>query len=357
MNGFTVTGDQVLMVLGVCLMIVLIAVVGPRAAGGRGDRGHPVAGDPLPGVQRHAGVGGARGARAAGRLHPGRRADRLDRARLVASASGEAVAGDEHQHPRRRPRRRDATARMPPRRVPRWTSDRRAAVATRPTSGLDRAASAPGRQLLHARLRRRTDGGSSRSRAREVLRWLVRNSLLYPLTGVWVLTRRWWEARTNARYERQMRAAEAAGDQDRLTEWEARAERAREQRHRRRMDWITAPHRAHPHRRRPAPLAGRGTARVGRGAGHRARRHQLGPRPAHTVVQAVAWLVWLVEAVWRPLLITLAVAGGGRGVAARPPLRRAARAGPHPPTAGWTRPWSSPRAGSPPRSRIWASRR
>ena len=56
-----------------------------------------------------------------------------------------------------------------------------------------------------------------------------------------MLTRRWWEARTNARYERQMRAAEAAGDYDRLTDWEARAERAREQRHRRRMDWITAP--------------------------------------------------------------------------------------------------------------------
>src|SRR5690349_9047490 len=83
--------------------------------------------------------------------------------------------------------------------------DRRpsAVVATRPTSGLDRAASAQGRQLLHARLRR-TDGGSGRSRARDALRWLVRNSLLYPLTGVWVLSRRWWEARTNARYERQM---------------------------------------------------------------------------------------------------------------------------------------------------------
>ena len=31
--------------------------------------------------------------------------------------------------------------------------------------------------------------------------------------------------------------------------------------------------------------------------------------PLATVVQAVAWLVWLAEAVWRPLLITLAVVG------------------------------------------------
>lgn len=117
-----------------------------------------------------------------------------------------------------------------------------AVVATRPDNRLDRPTRGSGRQLLRTRLRRpRPDGASTRSRAREVLRWLVRNSVLYPLTGAWVLTRRWWEARTNARYERQMRAAEAAGDQDRLTEWEARAERAREQRHRRRMDWITAP--------------------------------------------------------------------------------------------------------------------
>ena len=49
------------------------------------------------------------------------------------------------------------------------------------------------------------------------------------------------EARTNARYERLMLAAGAAGDHDRLTDWDARAEQARERRHRRRMDWIVAP--------------------------------------------------------------------------------------------------------------------
>jgi hypothetical protein len=73
------------------------------------------------------------------------------------------------------------------------------------------------------------------------VRWLVRNVVVYPVMGVWVLVRRWWEARTNARYERLMRAAEAAGDYERLTDWEQRAEQARERRHHRRMDWITAP--------------------------------------------------------------------------------------------------------------------
>jgi hypothetical protein len=38
-----------------------------------------------------------------------------------------------------------------------------------------------------------------------------------------------------------MHSAEAAGDHERLTDWEQRAEQAREWRHRRRMDWITAP--------------------------------------------------------------------------------------------------------------------
>ena len=131
---------------------------------------------------------------------------------------------------------------MPPRQVPRWISDRQPRSPPGPTSGstdrhgLGAAAAARQAATAHART-----AGRARSRVREVLRWLVRNSVLYPLTGVWVLTRRWWEARTNARYERLMRAAEAAGDHDRLTEWEARAEQAREQRHRRRMDWITAP--------------------------------------------------------------------------------------------------------------------
>ena len=42
------------------------------------------------------------------------------------------------------------------------------------------------------------------------------------LPGCSSLVRRWWEARTNARYERLLRAAEAAGDYERLTDWEQR---------------------------------------------------------------------------------------------------------------------------------------
>ena len=83
--------------------------------------------------------------------------------------------------------------------------------------------------------RLRTSGPGTRSAGWPATR------VLYIATGAWVLGRRWWEARTNARYERLMRAAEAAGDYERLTDWEQRGEQARERRHRRRMDWITAP--------------------------------------------------------------------------------------------------------------------
>ncbi|MGH3564611.1 MAG: hypothetical protein ACRDRH_00980 [Pseudonocardia sp.] len=78
-------------------------------------------------------------------------------------------------------------------------------------------------------------------RTRAMARWLARNGVLYVATGLWMVGVRLWEARTNSRYERMMRAAETAGDQDRLSDWEFRAEQARERRHRRRMDWLAAP--------------------------------------------------------------------------------------------------------------------
>lgn len=63
----------------------------------------------------------------------------------------------------------------------------------------------------------------------------------YVFTGAGVLAKRWWDARTNGRYERQMRAAEAAGDQERLRYWQEQGEQARERRHKRRMEALTLP--------------------------------------------------------------------------------------------------------------------
>ena len=69
---------------------------------------------------------------------------------------------------------------------------------------------------------------------------VVRNVLYVP-SGVGVVAKRVWEAKTNSRYERMMRRAEAAGDEESLREWESRAENARQRRHDRVMDWVAAP--------------------------------------------------------------------------------------------------------------------
>jgi DNA segregation ATPase FtsK/SpoIIIE, S-DNA-T family len=122
-----------------------------------------------------------------------------------------------------------------------------------------------------------------------------------------VLGRRWWEARTNARYERLMRAAETAGDYERLIDWEQRAEQARERRHRRRLDWVTA----------PLDVA-RTTAvlimcaigfLLGLGAvlaiAHRDTAWLL--TPIQKTVDGIAWAVWLADVVSTPVAIALPV--------------------------------------------------
>ncbi|OHV49318.1 zonular occludens toxin domain-containing protein [Pseudofrankia sp. BMG5.36] len=70
---------------------------------------------------------------------------------------------------------------------------------------------------------------------------LVARNLWYPVAGAGVAYGRWRDTHGASRYERQMRRAEVAGDQESLREWEARdvAEKAR--RHDRVMDWVRSP--------------------------------------------------------------------------------------------------------------------
>ncbi|MGY0018671.1 ATP-binding protein [Streptomyces sp. YJ-C3] len=63
----------------------------------------------------------------------------------------------------------------------------------------------------------------------------------YVLGGTRIVARRAWDGRTAARYERMLRAAEAAGNYEVAAEWEERGQRYREARHRRRMDLLTSP--------------------------------------------------------------------------------------------------------------------
>ncbi|MGW3239615.1 FtsK/SpoIIIE domain-containing protein [Streptomyces olivaceus] len=64
---------------------------------------------------------------------------------------------------------------------------------------------------------------------------------LYTLNGGRIVARRAWDGRTGSRYERMIRAAEAAGNLEAAQEWEERLQRFRAARHHRRMDLLHSP--------------------------------------------------------------------------------------------------------------------
>ncbi|MCL6667326.1 FtsK/SpoIIIE domain-containing protein [Streptomyces panaciradicis] len=63
----------------------------------------------------------------------------------------------------------------------------------------------------------------------------------YTFNGGRIVARRTWDGRTGARYERMIRAAEAAGNLEAAEEWEERLQRFRAARHHRRMDLLHSP--------------------------------------------------------------------------------------------------------------------
>ncbi|MFD4786582.1 FtsK/SpoIIIE domain-containing protein [Streptomyces sp. NPDC058459] len=74
-------------------------------------------------------------------------------------------------------------------------------------------------------------------RVRTAGRLTVRHAS-YTLGGVRTLGRRTWDSRTSSRYERMIRAAEAAGLLEEVKEWEARSAQFQAARHKRRMDLL-----------------------------------------------------------------------------------------------------------------------
>ncbi|MGW3587836.1 FtsK/SpoIIIE domain-containing protein [Streptomyces fungicidicus] len=77
-------------------------------------------------------------------------------------------------------------------------------------------------------------------RTRSAGRSMVRHTL-YTVNGGRIVARRTWDGRTGSRYERMIRAAEAAGNLEAAEEWEERLQRFRAARHHRRMDLLHSP--------------------------------------------------------------------------------------------------------------------
>ncbi|MFD5347503.1 ATP-binding protein, partial [Streptomyces anulatus] len=64
---------------------------------------------------------------------------------------------------------------------------------------------------------------ATHDRTRTTARFTVRHGM-YVVGGGRIVARRAWEGRTAARYERMLRAAEAAGNRDLAPEWEERGQ-------------------------------------------------------------------------------------------------------------------------------------
>jgi DNA segregation ATPase FtsK/SpoIIIE, S-DNA-T family len=133
----------------------------------------------------------------------------------------------------------------------------------------------------------------------------------YLLAGTGVAIKRWRDAHGANRYERQMRAAEAAGDQEAVRYWQEADVAEKQRRHQRVMDWLSAPTQLI----KAGVYALLGLAGfllvigvlVAVNTGNIA--DVIGPITA--VVNAVAWLVWFLTtyAVLLLLTITAVVAG------------------------------------------------
>ncbi|MFE6589967.1 FtsK/SpoIIIE domain-containing protein [Streptomyces sp. NPDC057781] len=82
--------------------------------------------------------------------------------------------------------------------------------------------------------------GVTHESTRATVRAVARHGL-YTFNGGRIVARRVWDGRTGSRYERMIRAAEAAGNLEAAEEWEERLQRFRAARHHRRMDLLHSP--------------------------------------------------------------------------------------------------------------------
>ncbi|MER7235141.1 FtsK/SpoIIIE domain-containing protein [Streptomyces olivaceus] len=93
---------------------------------------------------------------------------------------------------------------------------------------------------LWVRSGRAIKSGVTHESTKATVRAATRHSL-YAFNGGRIVARRAWDGRTGSRYERMIRAAEAAGNLEAAQEWEERLQRFRAARHHRRMDLLHSP--------------------------------------------------------------------------------------------------------------------
>lgn len=134
-------------------------------------------------------------------------------------------------------------------------------------------------------------------------RFVIRQAM-YVGGGAIHTARRTWDARSAARYERMIRAAEVAGRWDEAKEWEERGRQYRAARHQRRMDLLNAPVRL---AKGTAWTAGLGTGTL-LALGLAMAIYNKEPAdvltPINAVIELIHWVTIIVAVVWWPLVLT-----------------------------------------------------
>ncbi|MFJ9187562.1 ATP-binding protein [Streptomyces anulatus] len=146
----------------------------------------------------------------------------------------------------------------------------------------------------------------------------------YVVGGGRIVARRAWEGRTAARYERMLRAAEAAGNLELATEWEERGQRFRAARHQRRMDLLSAPVKAAKGAAAGLGITAGGLLLLGIILAVANENFADLATPTLALIELVRWIVLIITVVWGPLVILgpwaalLALWGVGRHQQAAP---------------------------------------
>ncbi|MEV7403318.1 FtsK/SpoIIIE domain-containing protein [Streptomyces sp. NPDC091267] len=125
---------------------------------------------------------------------------------------------------------------------------------------------------------------------------------LYVLGGTRIVARRTWEGRTASRYERLLRAAEAAGNMEAAAEWEERGQRFRQERHRRRMDLLTAPMDAAKGIAAGAGIAAGGLLILGIMLAVANKDFSDVAAPTMALIELVRWIIFIITVTWGPLV-------------------------------------------------------
>ncbi len=164
---------------------------------------------------------------------------------------------------------------------------------------------------------------ATHDRTRAAARFTVRHGM-YVVGGGRIVARRVWEGRTASRYERMLRAAEAAGNLDLATEWEERLHRFRAERHRRRMELLSAPVKAAKGAAAAAGLTAGGLLLLGIILAIANKNFSDLATPTLALIELVRWIVVIITVVWGPLVTLgpwaglLALWGVGRHQQAAP---------------------------------------